>query len=296
MFGVIVVPEQVWHLDNGVYVYSIPRETMSMLKIAIVQEAGINEMNSIGEVHNSAAPIMLALAITLSLGGLLFWPLAVIGLPILAFSIFSWLREETRLWPHRRNRARNGEWGDASWAMFWIIITECIIFASFFAYWFWARWHTVSWDGAVGGSWPADGVDLNLELTALNTLILLFSGILVEKSEKKHANGDPNGSIKILIGAISMGVIFLIIQLYEYSTSGFLWSDHPYGTAFYSLTGLHGLHVIVGLVALAVIMVLVKGGILGVERHDGFRAVAMYWHFVDFVWFLLFLVVYLEVI
>jgi len=255
-----------------------------------------NEIGGLGEVHNSAAPIMMALAITLILGGLLVWPLTVLGVPLLAISIVSWLREEILLWPHRQKKSGTDEWGDASWAMVWIIITECIIFASFFAYWFWARWHTVSWDGAVGGSWPADGVDLDVKLTGLNTIILLFSGILAHNAEGKHADGDARGSIKMLMGSILLGLAFLIIQLYEYFETGFLWDDHAYGTAFYSLTGLHGLHVLVGLIALSTLLALQKGNLFGVERHDGFRAVTMYWHFVDIVWVLLFLVVYLEVI
>ncbi len=88
----------------------------------------------------------------------------------------------------------------------------------------------------------------------------------------------------------------MAIQMYEYSNAGFLWGDHPYGTAFFSLTGLHGLHVLVGLLVFIVVAVLMRNGYMSTDRHDGYRAVTMYWHFVDAVWIVLFLVVYLEVI
>ncbi|MDP7091894.1 MAG: cytochrome c oxidase subunit 3 [Candidatus Thalassarchaeaceae archaeon] len=262
---------------------------------SVEMSAGKYGMEAGGEVHNSPAPLLTSLAITLCLGGLLVWPLAVLGVPLLVYSINKWLREEVGLWPERPVR-NSADWGDASWAMVWIIITECIIFASFFAYWFWTRWHTISWDGSVGGTWPAAGVEHDITLVGINTVILLSSGILAHHSGNRHAEGDASGATKFLYGTILLGGAFLVIQLYEYTNAGFLWNDHPYGTAFFSLTGLHGLHVLVGLIALSVIGALMHGGHLPSERHDGYRAVMMYWHFVDAVWVLLFLIVYLEAI
>lgn len=248
-----------------------------------------------GEVHSSLAPILLALSVTLCLGGLLIWPLAVLGVPLLVLSITIWLREEVDLWPYRP-KTSTVEWGDASWAMVWIIITECIVFASFFAYWFWARWHTLNWDNAVGGSWPGAGVEHDLGLVSLNTVLLLSSGVLAHFSASHHCEGHLDKASKTLYGAIALGLAFLAIQMYEYSNAGFLWRDHPYGTAFFSLTGLHGLHVLVGLLVFIVIAVLMRNGHMPTDRHDGYRAVMMYWHFVDVVWIVLFVVVYLEVI
>ena len=249
-----------------------------------------------GEVHSSVAPIMLSLAVTLCLGGLLIWPLAALGVPLLVLSISKWVREEVALWPHRPSRPSTEEWGDISWAMVWIIITECLVFASFFAYWFWARWHTVTWDGAVGGSWPAAGVEHAITLVGFNTILLLVSGVFAHYSANKHAAGDDAGATKMLLGAIVLGAAFLIIQLYEYANAGFRWGDHPYGTAFFSLTGLHGLHVLVGLLIFIVVVTLMRAGHITTVRHDGFRAITMYWHFVDAMWVLLFLIVYLEMI
>jgi len=247
-----------------------------------------------GEVHSSLAPIILSLSVTLCLGGLLIWPLAVPGVPLLVLSIFLWVREEVELWPNRPKTSPE-EWGDASWAMVWIIVTECIVFASFFAYWFWARWHTLIWENRVG-SWPAEGVEHDIGLVSLNTVLLLSSGVLVHYSAVHHGEGRLDKASKTLYAAIALGLTFLTIQMYEYSNSGFLWGDHPYGTAFFSLTGLHGLHVLIGLLVFIVVAALMRYGHMPADRHDGYRAVTMYWHFVDAVWIVLFLVVYLEVI
>ena len=111
-----------------------------------------------------------------------------------------------------------------------------------------------------------------------------------------HGEGRLDKASKTLYAAIALGLTFLTIQMYEYSNSGFLWGDHPYGTAFFSLTGLHGLHVLIGLLVFIVVAALMRNGHMPADRHDGYRAVTMYWHFVDAVWIVLFLVVYLEVI
>jgi heme/copper-type cytochrome/quinol oxidase subunit 3 len=217
-------------------------------------------------------------------------------LPLLVYSIYLWISEEVRLWPARIERENYEDWGDATWAMVWIIITECIIFAGFFAYWFWTKWHTISWSGAVGGTWPAAGVEHDMMLVSVNTVLLITSGVLAHFSLEKHFKKEYTKSCQLLVAAVVLGLAFLAIQLYEYTHAGFIWSDHPYGTAFFSLTGLHGLHVLIGLVVFMVVIFLMKKGHYEIARHDSFRAVTMYWHFVDAVWILLFLIVYLEVI
>jgi cytochrome c oxidase subunit 3 len=255
-----------------------------------------DHINSKGEIHNSSAPIILSLAITLCLGGLLVWPLVIIGLPVLIYAIYRWTYEETILWNYREEENDFESWNDSSWAMLWIIITEAIIFASFFAYWFWTRWHTVSWSEAVGGSWPPPEVEHDLTLVSINTVILLLSGFTAHKSLEKHLEEDYDMSKRLLLATICLGLSFLLIQMYEYYNAGFIWSDHPYGTAFFSLTGLHGLHVMIGIIMFSVVFLLMKKGFYDRPRYDSFRAITMYWHFVDAVWILLFFIVYLEAI
>ncbi|MDP6640326.1 MAG: cytochrome c oxidase subunit 3, partial [Candidatus Poseidoniaceae archaeon] len=128
-----------------------------------------------GEVHYSLAPLLASLGLAVTLAALIVPPLLLLGIPLLSIAIWKWINEEVDLAKYRR--VSGDEYGIASWAMIWIIVTEIIIFSGFFAFWFWARWHTVSWEESVGGSWPALGVEHNMKLVGLNTLILITSGI-----------------------------------------------------------------------------------------------------------------------
>lgn len=248
-----------------------------------------------GEVHNSLVPLLLSLGISLTLAGLLVWPFLIVGLALTVYSIFSWVKEDAMMWDSRPSIS-SGEWGNASWAMVWIIVTEVIIFASFFAFWFWARWHTVTWEDAVGGSWPPQGVEHNLTLVSINTLILITSGFTGHKALHALRDDDVSKSKSLIRLTALLGLVFLAVQIYEYIHAGFLWSDHAYGTAFFALTGLHGLHVLAGIICFLTAYQLVSRGFYTKDRNDSFQAITWYWHFVDVVWILLYLIVYLEVI
>lgn len=248
-----------------------------------------------GEVHSSLIPLLFSLSVTLALASLLIWPIAILAIPMLALSIYAWVKEDVALWNDRK--VTEGKMGHASWAMVWIIITEVIVFAGFFAFWFWAKWHTVSWDGAIASSsWPPADIHHNMMLILFNTTLLFSSGIIAHLALHAHDKGSYHRSRLHLYTVIFQGFLFLAIQMYEYSHIGFRWGDHPYGTAFFALTGLHGLHVLVGILALSVVAILHKGGHYRDGRRDSFQAVIWYWHFVDVVWIMLFFVVYVEVI
>ena len=78
--------------------------------------------------------------------------------------------------------------------------------------------------------------------------------------------------------------MFLIGQVYDYSTLGFGISDTPFGTTFYTLTGFHGAHVFGGAIMLSVILYRGLAGQFSSRHHDAVEAVSLYWHFVDVVW------------
>ena len=95
---------------------------------------------------------------------------------------------------------------------------------------------------------------------------------------------------------IVLGATFLGFQIYEY---GHAYADlnlklttGVYGTTFFMLTGFHGFHVTLGAIMLTVILIRCLSGHFKSDRHFAFEAVAWYWHFVDVVWLLLFVVVY----
>ena len=92
--------------------------------------------------------------------------------------------------------------------------------------------------------------------------------------------------------AIALGVFFLGMQWYEYKNTPFAISDSAYGTTFYMATGLHGMHVLVGVCALFVTLLRHKNGHFKPWQHVGFEASVWYWSFVDAVWLILYGMMY----
>jgi heme/copper-type cytochrome/quinol oxidase subunit 3 len=99
-----------------------------------------------------------------------------------------------------------------------------------------------------------------------------------------------------LAATILLGGVFLIGQGLEYwglFTGGVRVGSNLFSTAFFTLTGFHGLHVCVGLIALLVVLGLTQAGNTGRRPSPALKAVGLYWHFVDLVWVVVFSVVYL---
>lgn len=133
-------------------------------------------------------------------------------------------------------------------------------------------------------------------LAAVNTLILLTSGVTITWA---HWALKVKKQWALLLGmsaTIVLGILFLICQSYEYheayTTMGLTLNAGIYGTTFFMLTGFHGLHVTIGTLMLIVITARCYRHHFTPERHFAFEAVAWYWHFVDVVWLLLFMFVY----
>jgi len=91
-----------------------------------------------------------------------------------------------------------------------------------------------------------------------------------------------------------LGATFLFIQINEYAHIGFSGRDLAFGTIFYSLTGLHGAHVFVGLMLLSFATIRAFRGHFGpaAKDHLGVEVPGIYWHFVDIMWLIVFLTVY----
>jgi cytochrome c oxidase subunit 3 len=90
-----------------------------------------------------------------------------------------------------------------------------------------------------------------------------------------------------------MGLTFLLTQLLEYARIGFTPHDTAFGTVFFSLTGLHGAHVFVGLTILAAMTTRAFRGHFSPEAHHGVEIGGIYWHFVDVMWIVVFTTVYI---
>lgn len=95
-----------------------------------------------------------------------------------------------------------------------------------------------------------------------------------------------------LLTTILLGLLFTLLQAFEYYWCRFSISDSAYGSCFFLATGFHGLHVILGTLFLTVILFRLLSLHLTARRHLGFLFAVWYWHFVDVIWLLLFLIIY----
>lgn len=130
----------------------------------------------------------------------------------------------------------------------------------------------------------------------------VFTGLLVLSSgsfylAEKAYRSLSNEMVKIFLGAtLLLGLIFLVGQAREYYnlvSSGITISKTEFGSSFFTLTGFHALHVLIGLVVISIIWVLVLNDKFGTHRQDVLATAGLYWHFVDAVWLCVFTVIYL---
>jgi cytochrome c oxidase subunit 3 len=170
--------------------------------------------------------------------------------------------------------------------------SEVMLFASFFTAYFFVRFNIAEND------WPplnsvGEPFELPKVITGVNTLFLVFSSFTVWWAEHSLKHDNRKGLIRGLVATIMLGGTFLVIQINEYVHLGFTPQDKAFGSAFYCLTGLHGAHVFVGLTILTFCLVRALRGEFTKTRHAPLAAGSVYWHFVDVVWVLLYVLVYL---
>ncbi|MES9861041.1 MAG: cytochrome c oxidase subunit 3 [Candidatus Thiodiazotropha sp. LLP2] len=241
----------------------------------------------------------------------------VAGLLLFFYLLYSWFRDVVM----ENLSGRYNKQVDTSFrmGMFWFIASEVFFFISFFGALYYIRNIALPWlggDGYLGVTneilyggfenvWPSHGPgEMGGDFTpmgpwgipAINTLILLTSGATITwahwglkiENQKQLVNG--------LIATIALGVIFVILQAYEYGHAyqelNLTLETGAYGSTFYMLTGFHGFHVTMGAVMLMAILGRSMKSHFSAHNHFAFEAVAWYWHFVDVVWLGLFVFVY----
>lgn len=171
----------------------------------------------------------------------------------------------------------------------------------FFAAWFWAFFKDSIYPMSeyVGTTYVRPEIyqvdAFNLPL--INTLILLLSGCAVTWAHHALVHGGPRKDlINGLAIAVVLGVMFTVLQAYEYSYllyQGWEFGQDTFFSTFFMATGFHGAHVIIGTIFLFVCLLRAIKGDFTAEKHIGFEAAAWYWHFVDVVWLFLFFAVYI---
>jgi cytochrome c oxidase subunit 3 len=174
----------------------------------------------------------------------------------------------------------------ATLGMLLFIISEVMIFGAFFTAYFFIR-------VAQGDPWPAHGTTLPVEVAGVNTAILMSSSLTLHWAETSIKRGNRFGLKAGILTTFLLGCTFLFIQINEYANIGFAPQDAAQQTIFYSLTGLHGAHVFVGLTLLLFVTIRSFRGHYSPEAHRGIEVPGIYWHFVDIMWIIVYSTVYI---
>ncbi len=144
--------------------------------------------------------------------------------------------------------------------------------------------------------WPDPSERLAVDITALNTFILIVSSWTVVRAVQAIQKGDQGGLIRWLGISILIGATFVGVQVYEYFqlvAHGATPNQDLFWSTFYAMTGFHGLHVVVGVIWLICLWFGALRGSYSAEDYVKIELGGLYWHFVDLVWVLLFTLVYL---
>lgn len=178
------------------------------------------------------------------------------------------------------------------WGMILFIISEVMFFFAFFWSFFFFSFNPAL---ELGGVWPPLYISIlnPFEIPLLNTILLLSSGATLTWAHHSIVFGAKDQAVFALVVTIFLAILFTGWQGFEYLNAPFTMSDSVYGSIFYLTTGFHGFHVFVGTCFLSVCLYRLFFDHFTRERHFGFEAAAWYWHFVDIVWLLLYIVFYL---
>ena len=136
----------------------------------------------------------------------------------------------------------------------------------------------------------------NVPFTSASSFILLTSSLTMVLADSAFQRRDQRQGRIWLIGTVGLGLTFLAGQIFEFTEfveQGLTLSTSPFGSSFYMLTGFHGAHVAVGVLMLSLLIAFSLRGRLSPDHGMNVELTALYWHFVDIVWIVIFTVVYL---
>ena len=167
------------------------------------------------------------------------------------------------------------------------LIADGMTFAGFFAAYLTYK--------AVNPLLPDAIYELELPLPTLNTILLLISSATFHRAGKALKKDDSKKCQKWLLITALLGLAFLISQMFEYFTLPFGLTDNLYASTFYALTGFHGLHVTLGTLMILIVWWQSRSpeGRINSQNQFPLEATELYWHFVDGIWVILFIILYL---
>jgi cytochrome c oxidase subunit 3 len=180
--------------------------------------------------------------------------------------------------------------------IFLFIGSEIMLFGSFFTVYFFVR---VVRAQSQPQPWPPyiPGTHVQYDrpwfLALVNTCILVTSSFTMHWATRSIKKGDRAGLCAGMVLTLLLGTTFLLTQVIEYHRIGFNTSDQAFAATFFGLTGLHACHVFIGLTILLAMTIRSFRGHFSPEHHHGIEVGGIYWHFVDVMWIVVYVTVYI---
>jgi len=250
-------------------------------------------------VDRSPWPLTVAIGLLITMLGFICYMnrilngfiLFIIGVVIILLSLYVWWRDIIRESSYQGNHTIIVQKG---------LKIGFILFSGseimFFAGFFWAFFHSsLSPAIILGMIWPPINiVILNAwSVPLFNTTILLVSGVSITWTHFCLIKGDSIGANDGFVNTLFLAFFFTLMQIIEYFNATFNISDSVYGSCFFALTGLHGLHVIIGSIFIFICFFRLNYLQFTKNHHLGFEFASWYWHFVDVVWLFSYVFVYI---
>ena len=174
-------------------------------------------------------------------------------------------------------------------AMWLFLGSECLLFGGLLTTY-------LIYKDPLPGQGPTREEIFDIPFTSASSFVLLMSSLTMVLAVSAIERGDHH-RLRVWLGATAvLGATFIAGQVYEFTAfynEGLGYTTSRFSSAFYSLTGFHGVHVTVGIVMLMSLLLMSLRGTLPEHRSETVEVVGLYWHFVDVVWILIFAVVYL---
>jgi cytochrome c oxidase subunit 3 len=186
---------------------------------------------------------------------------------------------------HVSHEHEHDEEGNKMFGFIVFLLSESVIFLSFFAGYIIYKTSAVNW-------LPPGVSGLEIKEPSINTVVLVASSFVIYFAEKALERHDLKTYRLLLFLTMAMGGYFLYGQAVEWSQLEFGFTSGTFGGMFYLLTGFHGLHVFTGILLQSI--VLFRSFLPGNfdNSHFGINATSLFWHFVDVIWIVLFLLIY----
>jgi len=171
--------------------------------------------------------------------------------------------------------------------VWWFLASEIMVFGGLIGSYILSR--------IAAGGWAAERAHVNTRIAIINTIVLVTSSFTIVKAHAAAEADDCRRTRRFMLATVLLGCTFLCIKGFEYSREiehGFTPATSLFWSFYYTMTGLHGLHVLVGIIINFALFLAVGGAGWPRIKHR-IEYAGLYWHFVDVVWIFLFPLLYL---